>query len=72
MWTVEAAESLGINGWVRNCANGDVEVEAEGTRQTMEVFARRLHEGPTLAKVRNVHITWTNRPARFRFFTVEY
>jgi len=72
MWTVDIAESLGVRGWVRNCFNGDVEVEAEGTRESLDLFASRLREGPTLARVRDMEIEWGERAPRFKRFSVDY
>ena len=30
-WVLEQARAQGLKGWVRNCPDGTVEVEAEGT-----------------------------------------
>jgi acylphosphatase len=45
------AGRLGITGWVRNLADGRVEVLAEGTSHQIEAFLERLREGPSLARV---------------------
>ncbi len=71
-WTVDTAESLGVNGWVRNCWDGSVEVEAEGPRQVLEEFLQKLREGPSLAHVRDVEIEWGERAPRHRCFTVTH
>jgi acylphosphatase len=47
----EAAEALGVVGWVRNGWDGSVEVEAQADPGTLETFCERLREGPTLAYV---------------------
>lgn len=70
-WTEDVAQSLGVCGWVRNCDNGDVEVEAEGPRDVLEEFLRRLHEGPVLARVRDIGVEWDERPPRYRQFSIE-
>ena len=45
------AARLGITGWVRNLADGRVEVLAEGASHQVETFLERLREGPSLARI---------------------
>ena len=42
---------LGICGWVRNRADGDVELHAQGDVPTMQQFLKRLQAGPSMARV---------------------
>jgi acylphosphatase len=51
-WFVEReAHILGIAGWVRNNANGSVEILAQGTRDQISGLRFRLREGPRAARV---------------------
>lgn len=50
-FTQEAAEALGVTGWVRNGWSRTVEVEAQADAQTLALFCERLREGPPLAHV---------------------
>ncbi len=50
----EAAESLGITGWVRNTAERTVELEAQGESAELDDFLSRLREGPPLSRVKDV------------------
>lgn len=52
----ERANDLGLGGWVRNMADGRVEVFAQGPRSLLDVFVHWLHDGPTAARVDEVHI----------------
>ena len=52
------AQKLGLAGFVRNLADGGVEVEAEGERGTVEQLIALLKVGPRTADVRDLHITW--------------
>jgi acylphosphatase len=52
------AQKLGLAGFVRNLADGGVEVEAEGERGTVEQLIALLKVGPRAADVRDLHITW--------------
>jgi acylphosphatase len=51
-WFVEReAHILGIAGWVRNNADGSVEVLAQGTRDQLSGLRSRLRQGPRAARV---------------------
>ena len=45
------ADELGLVGWVRNCANGDVEGVARGTDDQLARFRDWLQTGPPMASV---------------------
>jgi acylphosphatase len=47
----EAAESLGVSGWVRNHFDGTVEIEAQADPETLRQFRSRLRQGPPHAFV---------------------
>jgi acylphosphatase len=49
------AGRLGVEGWVRNLPDGDVEVWAEGPRDAVAAFREWLAEGPPGARVDSVH-----------------
>jgi acylphosphatase len=54
-WFVEReARILGIAGWVRNNADGSVEVLGIGTREQLAGLRSRLHQGPRAARVDGV------------------
>ncbi len=53
---VEEAVKLGVKGWVRNCADGSVEVVAEGTKQKVEELVRWCRHGPPRAEVHHVRV----------------
>lgn len=45
------ARRLGVTGWVRNCANGSVEVLACGPEAALEALIERIAQGPVGAQV---------------------
>ena len=54
-WFVrERARELGLCGWVRNLAGGDVEVAALGGAEALERLRARLKAGPPGAHVMTV------------------
>lgn len=67
-YTAEAAERLGISGWVRNEADGSVLIHAEAQAADLEAFVAWCHEGSPLSVVENVTIreTQPQQSAGFR------
>jgi acylphosphatase len=55
----EQARELGLRGWVKNLANGDVEIVAEGPRRELKILAARANQGPPLARVTGVEEEWS-------------
>jgi acylphosphatase len=50
-WMVEQATALGVDGWVRNRADGSVEALISGTTDAVEELARACRRGPRFAQV---------------------
>ena len=50
-FTKENADMYSITGWVRNCANGNVEAEAQGNEELLEQFCKELKKGPFFGHV---------------------
>ncbi len=57
-YTVDEARRLGVAGWVRNLADGRVEVEAEGDRRALEALVAFCRHGPPAARVDDVEAAW--------------
>jgi acylphosphatase len=55
-FTRDAAQSLGLCGWVRNLRNGGVEIEAEGDQGDVDRLIEKLRQGPPLSRVLNVGV----------------
>lgn len=52
--TAEEAKRIGLTGWVKNLATGEVLVEAFGTREQLEDLIAWCKQGPPLSKVDEV------------------
>jgi acylphosphatase len=50
-FTHDAAARDGVHGWVRNLADGSVEVVAEGDAASVARFESSLRRGPSSARV---------------------
>jgi acylphosphatase len=69
-FVVEQADRLNLTGWTRNLWNGEVEVVAEGPRQTLEMLLQSLWKGPPMSKVDHVNVDWLDYNGEFSSFHV--
>jgi len=71
-WFVEReAHVLGVSGWVRNNADGSVEVLAQGTRDQLLGLRSRLRQGPRAARVDDVEESEIGPVAGLTSFRIE-
>jgi acylphosphatase len=71
-WFVEReAYILGIAGWVRNNADGSVEVLAQGSRDQLLGLRSRLQQGPRAARVDDVEELEAKPAASLSVFRIE-
>ncbi len=59
-WTMRTARGLGLDGWVRNRADGTVEVVAAGAPAALEALIAACRQGPPAARVETVERHETN------------
>lgn len=52
--TKAVADQLGVKGYVRNEANGDVTIAAEGDKFALEMFLEWCNEGPEYGEVTSI------------------
>lgn len=54
-WAVHKAEEIsGISGWVRNAADGSVEILMRGEEENIDAMILACHKGPALSRVDRV------------------
>jgi acylphosphatase len=71
-WFVEReAHLLGLAGWVRNNADGSVEVLAMGSRDQLLALQSRLRAGPRAARVDDVEELEARPVAGLTTFRIE-
>jgi acylphosphatase len=68
--TRQRARALGLTGWVRNMADGSVEVTAEGPRPALDSLLEFLHTGPVDARVERVDADWPTATGEYTTFNV--
>jgi acylphosphatase len=71
-WFVEhAAVQFGLAGWVRNRADGSVEVMASGTRQELHDLYTELLKGPRASRVDKVEMEDAAPDTKLKKFRIE-
>ena len=70
-WATQAAQTLRLDGWVRNRADGSVEALVSGTTKAVESFVAAATHGPRGARVTAVDLinssaTWLALPKTVR------
>jgi acylphosphatase len=66
----DEAKDLALAGWVRNLANGEVEIVAEGTQVNLQMLAAWAHQGPPSAHVTEVREDWLDSTGEFTEFRI--
>ena len=66
----EKAEVLGLAGFVRNMADGRVEVLAEGREEDLKIMENFAQQGPPAAKVENVEKSWGTAENKWKGFEI--
>jgi len=56
-WTVEQARALGLDGWVRNRADGSVEAVIAGAPETVAAMIDRVRQGSPASRVDDVVVS---------------
>ncbi len=69
-WMVGKARELGVDGWVRNRADGTVEALIAGDTAAVEELARMC--GPKLAQVNSIVEEMADPPAEAGFYRVAW
>ena len=70
--TANEARRIGVVGWVKNRADGGVELEAQGDDDRVSELLSWCHHGPPAARVTNVSIEELSPTAGEAGFTITY
>ena len=68
--TKQKADELGLTGWIKNTANGDVEAVFVGDESSVNEMMTWCRVGPPLAQVDNVRIIRKRVEGEFTGFTI--
>jgi acylphosphatase len=68
-FVLQAAQALGVNGFVRNLPDGRVEAVFEGAEPLVQELVDWCHQGPPAAEVEQMAVRWEtpqDEPGDFR------
>ena len=68
--TLKKAVEYHLTGWVRNKADGGVEIVCEGTEENIKKMVQWCEKGPEGAYVREVEKTWEQYTGEFNAFEI--
>ena len=72
-WFVEReAKQLGLNGYVKNLFNGDVETEVEGEKGLIEELIKKLRIGNRSSRVSDIHVDWQENENKYSGFRIMF
>ncbi|MFP4473991.1 MAG: acylphosphatase [Desulfatibacillaceae bacterium] len=70
--TRNEARRQGVDGWVKNLADGRVEAVFEGPKDKVEAMVDWCHHGPSMARVENVEAREETYTGEFSGFSVRH
>jgi acylphosphatase len=71
MFVQQRCRILRLTGWVRNCADGNVEIVAEGERSELHILLGDLNIGPRAASVERVDYNFEEFTGSMRNFMIQ-
>ncbi len=71
-YTRENAMKFGLIGWVKNLADGNVEVVVEGEEDKIDMLIELLKKGPPAARVKDVKVIWQKPDNEFDDFSIRW
>lgn len=71
-FVAQQADRLGVTGWVRNVGYDQVEVRAEGHKETLKAFLEIVKEGPSVSRVERHEVEWGEFEEKFSKFQVRW
>ena len=71
-FALRKASEYGLNGFVRNLYNDDVEVMTEGEKNSILEFIKELKIGPRAAHITDIKVQWGEYQGKFKTFDIRF
>ena len=69
-WTKSTAETLKLNGWVKNLEDGRVEAMFEGEKENVDEMVQKCKDGSRASEVTHMDIIWEEAKGDFTGFNI--
>lgn len=66
------ASELGLTGWVRNCDNGNVEIQVQGNDEKLLKFTSKINKGNGISRVEDICIKTIAPVENEKKFNINY
>lgn len=66
------ASGLKLSGWVKNLPDGTVRLVAEGPREKLDTYMKKLQKGSLLSRVDTVEPKWLPATGEYTRFVIAY
>jgi acylphosphatase len=70
-FTERAAAKYNVRGWSMNLPDGRVALDIEATDEDAGKFIQELEQGPPMARVEEVKVSWKTHQGKFSNFTIK-
>lgn len=64
------AKLLNLTGWVRNCENGDVEMEVQGNEENLSAFIDRIKKGNGFSSIEDIAVKIVENKKNEKIFKI--
>ncbi|HIH21998.1 MAG TPA: acylphosphatase [Candidatus Diapherotrites archaeon] len=70
-FAMQNALKLGLKGWVKNCEDGSVELEAFGKKEALEKLLKEVQEG-FAARIEQVEKEFSKKQCAYSSFSIRF
>ena len=68
----DAAEALGISGFVKNNPDGTVTAVGEGEEEKLKIFSENIKKGTEYSKITGIDVKWSEETDEFPAFEIRF